>query len=77
MRLDVEAGPRTDEVLVSLYGLLTGWDARRRILTFAPQHGHRPIQVPAHRIVAMTGDRERRGRREAPMWEPYAPPRRW
>ncbi|MFJ3946333.1 hypothetical protein [Streptomyces griseoaurantiacus] len=77
VRLDVEAGPRTDNTLVSLYGLLTGWDARRRILNFAPQHGHRPMQVPVHRIVAMTGDRERRGRREAPMWEPYTPPRRW
>lgn len=77
VRLDVEAGPRADRALVSLYGLLTGWDARRRVLTFTPQHGHRPIQVPVHRIVAMTGDRERRGRREAPMWEPYAPPRRW
>lgn len=77
VRLDVEAGPRTDAVLVSLYGLLTGWDARRRVLTFTPQHGHRPIQVPVHRIVSMTGDRERRGRREAPMWEPYTPPRQW
>ncbi|MFI1648309.1 hypothetical protein ACH4XT_15405 [Streptomyces avidinii] len=77
VRLDVEAGPRTDTALVSLYGLLTGWDARRRVLTFTPQHGHRPIQVPVHRIVAMTGDRERRGQREAPMWEPYTAPRRW
>jgi hypothetical protein len=77
VRLDVEAGPRSDRTLVSLYGLLTGWDARRRVLTFTPQHGHRPIQVPVHRIVTMTGDRERRGRHEAPMWEPYTPPRRW
>lgn len=77
VRLDVEAGPRTDKALVSLYGLLTGWDARRRTLTFTPQHCHQPIQVPVHRIVSMTGDRERRGQREAPMWEPYTPPRRW
>ncbi|MFF3730938.1 hypothetical protein ACFYXM_11595 [Streptomyces sp. NPDC002476] len=77
VRLVAEAGPRSDATLVSLYGLLTGWDARRRTLTFSPQHDHRPIQVPVHRIVAMTGDRERRGRREAPMWEPYTPPRRW
>ncbi|MFE9250950.1 hypothetical protein [Streptomyces sp. NPDC007088] len=77
VRLDVEAGPRTDKSLVSLYGLLTGWDARRRALTFTPQHGHQPIQVPVHRIVSMTGDRERRSRREAPVWEPYTPPRRW
>ncbi|MGW6202067.1 hypothetical protein ACWF9B_00200 [Streptomyces sp. NPDC055089] len=77
VRLDVEAGPRTDKALVSLYGLLTGWEARRRTLTFTPQHCHQPLQVPVHRIVSMTGDRERRGRREAPMWELYTPPRRW
>lgn len=75
MRLDVEAGPRESTVLVRLYGRLTAWDGRHRILTLTPVHGHRALDVPVHRIVALSGDRERRGRDEPPMWEPYAPAR--
>ncbi|KNE80129.1 hypothetical protein ADZ36_23590 [Streptomyces fradiae] len=74
MQLIVETGLRSVASLHTLYGGVDGWDGRRRRLSFTALGTRHRVIVPVHRIVALTGDRERRARDTAPLWEAYTPP---
>jgi hypothetical protein len=73
MRLIVETGVRGDAAVHVLYGALKGWDRRRRLLSFTAVETRHRLSVPVHRIVGLTGARERRSR-STPLWEAYTPP---
>ncbi|MET7489828.1 hypothetical protein [Streptomyces sp. NPDC005538] len=73
MRLIVATGARDDAALHVLYGALDGWDPRRRLLSFTARNTRHRLSVPVHRIVGLTGDRERRSHTES-LWEEYTPP---
>ncbi|WP_331746738.1 hypothetical protein OG923_34055 (plasmid) [Streptomyces halstedii] len=73
MRLIVETGTRDDAALHVLYGTLETWDRRRRLLSFTAAQTRHRLCVPVHRIVGLTGDRNRRSS-STPLWEPYTPP---
>lgn len=69
--LDVECGPRPDTVLHRLYGTVTSFDPDTGRLGFSPTGGHPTMPVPVHRIVALTGDEQRRRTGQVPAHEPY------
>ncbi|MGW8955925.1 hypothetical protein [Streptomyces sp. NPDC055709] len=69
--LDVECGPRPGHTLRRLYGTVTSYDPALGQLTFTPVGGHPVIDVPVHRIIALTGDPHRRRTGEVPAHEPY------
>ncbi|MCX4538982.1 hypothetical protein OHA79_44735 (plasmid) [Streptomyces sp. NBC_00841] len=69
--LDVECGSRPDTVLHRLYGTVTSFEPETGRLGFSPTGGHPAMSVPVHRIVALTGDEQRRRTGEAPAHEPY------
>lgn len=73
MRLIVETGARGDTAVHVLYGAVGGWDSRRRVLTFTGRDTEHQLSVPVHRIVGLTGDRDRRSH-DGPLWEEYTPP---
>lgn len=73
MRLIVETGVRGATAMHVLYGAVGGWDLRRRVLTFTARDTGHELSVPVHRIVGLTGDRERRSH-DGPLWEEYTPP---
>jgi hypothetical protein len=74
MRLVAETGLRSSASLHTLYGTLSGWDRRRRRLTFTAMGTQYQVTVPVHRIVGLTGNRERRTHATTPLWEEYTPP---
>ncbi|MFF9786285.1 hypothetical protein [Streptomyces nigrescens] len=74
MRLIVETGLRSAASLHTLYGTLTEWDRRRRRLLFTALGTQHQVSVPVHRIVGLTGDRNRRTHDSTLLWEEYAPP---
>jgi hypothetical protein len=69
--LDVECGRRDETVLHRLYGTVTSYEPGTGRVGFSPTGGHPAISVPVHRIVALTGDRRRRGNGQVPAHEPY------
>ncbi|MGW5788063.1 hypothetical protein ACWEWK_29235 [Streptomyces sp. NPDC003757] len=69
--LDVECGMRDETVLHRLYGTVTSYAPGTGQVQFSPTGGHPAISVPVHRIVALTGDRRRRGHGRPPAHEPY------
>lgn len=73
MRLIVETGVRSEAALHVVYGIVGGWDLRRRVLTFTGRDTEHRLSVPVHRIVGLTGDRDRRSH-DGPLWEEYTPP---
>ncbi|MFB8310289.1 hypothetical protein ACFC5T_17200 [Streptomyces sp. NPDC055961] len=73
MRLIVETGVRSQASVHVLYGAVGGWDSRLRVLTFTARHTEHRLSVPVHRIVGLTGDRDRRSH-DGPLWEEYTPP---
>lgn len=73
MRLIVETGVRGDAAVHVLYGAVGGWDSRQRVLTFTARDTEHRLSVPVHRIVGLTGDRDRRSH-DGPLWEEYTPP---
>jgi hypothetical protein len=58
--LDLECGPRPGTVLHRLYGTVTFFEPDTGHLGFSPTGDHPAIAVPVHRIVALTGDGQRR-----------------
>ncbi|MGW5482936.1 hypothetical protein [Streptomyces sp. NPDC004008] len=68
--MDVECGARPQTVLRRLYGTATSFDPDTGRIGFSPTGGHAAIAVPVHRIVALSGDRRRRGPGEVPAHEP-------
>ncbi|MGW1554071.1 hypothetical protein [Streptomyces sp. NPDC002346] len=64
-------GARPDTVLRRLYGTVTSFEPETGRLGFSPTGGHPTVPVPVHRIVAFTGDQQRRRTGEAPAHEPY------
>ncbi|MFG2684138.1 hypothetical protein [Streptomyces sp. NPDC048392] len=62
---------RDETVLHRLYGTVTSYAPGTGRVGFSPTGGHPAIPVPVHRIVALTGDRQRRGNGQAPAHEPY------
>ncbi|MEV5385702.1 hypothetical protein [Streptomyces sp. NPDC052721] len=68
--VDVEWGRRPDTALHRLYGTVTFFDPDTGHVGFSPTGGHPAIAVPGHRIVALSGDRRRRGPGEVPAHEP-------
>ncbi|MBP2055972.1 hypothetical protein J2Z21_008989 [Streptomyces griseochromogenes] len=69
--LDVECGMRAETVLHRLYGTVTSYEPGTGRVGFSPAGGHPAILVPVHRIVALTGDRQRRSDGQVPAHEPY------
>ncbi|MFD7704151.1 hypothetical protein [Streptomyces caelestis] len=69
--LDVECGMRDETVLHRLYGTVTSYEPGTGRVGFSPTGGHPAITVPVHRIVALTGDRQRRTDGQVPAHEPY------
>ncbi|MFJ8158806.1 hypothetical protein [Streptomyces sp. NPDC094468] len=69
--LDVECGMRDETVLHRLYGTVTSYEPGTGRVGFSPTGGHPAILVPVHRIVALTGDRQRRSDGQVPAYEPY------
>ncbi|MET9519455.1 hypothetical protein [Streptomyces sp. NPDC002994] len=69
--LDVECGPRPEAVLHRLYGTVTYFDPDTGRLGFSPTGDHPPMAVPVHRVVALTGNRQRRRPGQVPTHEPY------
>ncbi len=69
--LDVECEPRPDTALRRLCGTVTSLEPGTGDLGFSPTGGHPSIAVPVRRIVALTGDRQRRHAVEVPFHEPY------
>ncbi|KOG72736.1 hypothetical protein ADK77_10285 [Streptomyces antibioticus] len=65
-----ECGSRPDTALHRLYGAVTFFDPDTGHVGFSPTGGHPAIAVPIHRIVALSGDRRRRGPGEVPAHEP-------
>ncbi|MDX2591318.1 hypothetical protein PV343_03200 [Streptomyces sp. WI03-4A] len=61
-----ECGVRPDTVLHRLHGTVTFFEAGTGHAGFSPAGGHRAIALPVHRIVALSGDRRRRGHEEVP-----------
>ncbi|MBT2459997.1 hypothetical protein [Streptomyces sp. ISL-86] len=68
--MDVECGERQVTTLHRLYGTVTFFEADSGQVGFCPTGGHPPISVPVHRIVALAGDRQRRGPGQVPAHEP-------
>jgi hypothetical protein len=69
--LDVECGPRPHTVLHRLNGTVSSYNPGTGDLKFIPVGGHPAIAVPVHRIVALTGDPQRRRAGHVPAHEPY------
>ncbi|MDP5315575.1 hypothetical protein [Streptomyces poriferorum] len=69
--LDVECGERPETVLHRLYGTVTSYEPDTSWVMLVPTGGHPAIGVPVHRIVALTGDRQRRSEGQVPAHEPY------
>lgn len=69
--LDVECGMRDETVLHRLYGTVISYEPGTGRVGFSPAGGHPAILVPVHRIVALTGDRQRRSDGQMPAHEPY------
>ncbi|MGW4349006.1 hypothetical protein ACWEL8_28590 [Streptomyces sp. NPDC004690] len=69
--LDVECGIRDETVLHRLYGTVTSYEPGTGRVEFSPTGSHPAISVPVHRIVALSGDRQRRGNGQVPAHEPY------
>lgn len=69
--LDVECGRRDETVLHRLYGTVTSYEPGTGRVGFSPTGSHPAISVPVHRIVALTGDRQRRSDGQVPAHEPY------
>ncbi|MFD0449431.1 hypothetical protein ACFQ10_54945 [Streptomyces indonesiensis] len=69
--LDVECGMRAETVLHRLYGTVTSYEPDTGRVAFSPAGGHPAIWVPVHRIVALSGDRQRRSDGQVPAHEPY------
>ncbi|MFI7296912.1 hypothetical protein [Streptomyces sp. NPDC050121] len=69
--LDVECGTRDETVLHRLYGTVTSYEPGTGRVGFSPTGGHPAISVPVNRIVALTGDRQRRSDGQVPAHEPY------
>ncbi|MYR74196.1 MULTISPECIES: hypothetical protein [unclassified Streptomyces] len=69
--LDIECGPRGETALYRLYGTVTSYEPDTGHVVFVPTGGHPAIAVPVHRIVALTGDRQRRSEGQVPAHEPY------
>ncbi|NEE23035.1 hypothetical protein G3M58_93370 [Streptomyces sp. SID7499] len=69
--LDVECGMRAETVLHRLYGTVTSYEPGTGRVGFSPAGGHLAISVPVHRIVALSGDRQRRSVGQVPAHEPY------
>ncbi|MFD0501718.1 hypothetical protein ACFQ0G_00025 [Streptomyces chiangmaiensis] len=69
--LDVECRPRPETLLHRLYGTVTSYEPDTGRVLFSPTGGHPAIAVPIHRIVALTGDRQRRSDGQVPAHEPY------
>ncbi|OKH94361.1 hypothetical protein [Streptomyces uncialis] len=69
--LDVECGPRPGTALHRLYGTVIAFDPGTGSLEFSPAGGHTSVGVPLHRVVALTGDRQRRRIGQVPAHEPY------
>lgn len=59
------------ERLHRLYGTVTSYEPDTGRMEFAPTGGHPAISVPVHRIVALSGDRQRRSDGQVPAHEPY------
>lgn len=72
MALSVECGRRPDTTLHTLYGAVRTFNGHT--LGFSATGGHADIEIPVHRIVALTGDAERRIPAEVPVHEPYVDP---
>jgi len=69
--LDVECGPGPDTSLHRLYGTVSFFEPDTGRVGFSPTGGHPAIAVMDHRIVALTGDRQRRRTGEVAAHEPY------
>ncbi|MEW2290548.1 hypothetical protein [Streptomyces sp. NPDC047841] len=68
--VDVECGRRPDTALHRLYGTVTFFDPDTGHVGLSPTGGHPAIRLPVHRIVALSGNRRRRGPGEVPAHEP-------
>ncbi|WP_406715185.1 hypothetical protein [Streptomyces althioticus] len=68
--VDVECGSRPDTVLHRLYGTVTFFEPDTGQMGFSPTGGHPAVALPVHRIVALSGDRQRRGPGQVPAHEP-------
>lgn len=53
--LELETGHRPDTTRHQLTGNLTGLDASRKEIRFAPRGGHAAVRVPLRRVIAITG----------------------
>ncbi|NEE23031.1 hypothetical protein G3M58_93350 [Streptomyces sp. SID7499] len=62
---------RDETVLHRLYGTVISYMSDAGWVGFSPTGGHPAISVPGHRIVALTGDRQRRIAGQVPAHEPY------
>ncbi|MFD8609611.1 hypothetical protein [Streptomyces sp. NPDC059631] len=69
--LDVECGMRDETVLHRLYGTVTSYEPDTSRVGFSPAGSHPTILVPVHRIVALSGDRQRRSDGQVPAHERY------
>ncbi|MFE2101662.1 hypothetical protein [Streptomyces sp. NPDC059468] len=70
--VDVECGTRPDTALHRLYGTVSFFEPDTGLVGFSPTGGHPVIEVPVHRIVALSGDHQRRGHEQVPAHEPVA-----
>ncbi|MBX9366017.1 hypothetical protein [Streptomyces sp. WAC04114] len=61
----------TATVLHRLYGTVTSYEPGTGQVGFSSACGRPAISVPVHRIVALTGDRQRRSVGQVPAHEPY------
>ncbi|UFQ99845.1 hypothetical protein KBP30_00730 [Streptomyces sp. Go40/10] len=68
--VDVECGRRPDTALHRLYGTGTYVEPDTGRVGFSPTGGHPAVALPVHRIVALSGDRQRRGVSQVPAHEP-------
>lgn len=66
----VECGSRPDTALHRLYGTVTFFEPDAGQMGFSPTGGHPAVALPVHRIVALSGDRQRRGPGQVPAHEP-------
>lgn len=68
--VDVECGRRPDTALHRLWGTVTYFEPDTGRVGFSPTGGHPAVALPVHRIVALSGDRQRRGAGQVPAHEP-------
>ncbi|WGD45130.1 hypothetical protein [Streptomyces cathayae] len=68
--VDVECGMRPDTVLHRLYGTVMFFEPDTGRVGFSPTGGYPAVALLVHRIVALSGDRQRRGPGQVPAHEP-------